>query len=776
MNLDHYQSQIKEILLIRNDPYYNDLFDKILSGESASDKFLIKMEITRLSKPCQRIIDLRDKSLLECKPFNYKNTLHYLDEHAKDDFEKCIDIYKEYTIGVFEFVSKEALRRKKQLKNDKSAQIVSTPINHQCQVIRLSETNKRAAPRMFFVSDIELEFEDGTKTEAQTTNISISGLRVKLKTPIKLSGKQIIHVSFTGFKKEYIDTDGFGSEKYILVGQNTLEDIQYLYLNYNDNNQKFIKFIQDFIHANQLKYKIDVSYYYQLARNKLLTHYYLINSNKVVIALNSESSTPYLFSIENKQNKKLIEYWQSNNENNFCSLFNKSRLLTLLSSKKDNINTTLYSFTYQNNGSRYYLSATEDELIAKNMKGLFIHYGCRKDSWRVYNLTVSKYQHHHNEDLTTRGAIDSSQLNNITHLVTLEDISQRPRFSENISGQDLNALNRFVHHSNVKGNPNILQLMPEERRQEARYKYRSNINLVFSDKSYLGQILDLSASGLKVKLQSAIDIKLGTKLTISLSDLQKVSQKFTLSGLHYTVINFDSNNVLHLQVADTKTHQITNTFFALLIKHNPNHFEKLPTQDSSMTLNNDLSQITSSGHLSATFFVKKEKRLFNIQYAALDNTDTPLKSLFSMLDHNENEINTTPIINNNLYKRLIAKPLNANKSNKEKIITESIIYVMATPNRGNKWRIKSYLDEDFSSLKERDNFIQYSKERSQFYVLHYRLINIHRPDFSIIQQEMDAISRFALHLTNKLQEDLHTLCGLIEITDCTQVFKEFSQE
>jgi len=776
MHLKNYQSQIQELLLVRSDPYYNDLFDKILSGESASDKFLIKMEITRLSKPCQRIIDLRDKSLLECKPFTYKNTLHYLDEHAKDDFEKCIDIYKEYTIGVFEYVSKEHLRRKKQLQNDKSAQTASTSINQQCQLISLSETNKRAAPRMFFVSDIELEFEDGTKTEAQTTNISISGLRVKLKDPIKISGKKIINVSFTGLKKEYIDSEALGLAHYTLVGQNTLEDIQYLYLNYNDNDRTFIKFIQDFIRANQHKYKIDVSYYYQLAKNKLLTHYYLTNSNKVVIALNVKSSTPYLFSIENKHNKKIIEYWQSNNENNFYSLFNESRSIALLSTNKDNIDTTLYSFTYQNNGTRYYLSATEEELIAKNMKGLFIHYGCRKESWRVYKLTARKYQHRHNEDLTTNESVDNNQLDSITHLITLEDITQRPRFSENISGQDLNALNRFVHHDNVLGNSNIRQLMPEERRQEARYQYRSNVSLIFADKSYPGEILDLSSSGLKIKLQTAVNIKLGTELIINLQDLQKVSQKFTLSDLHYTLINFDSNNVLHLHVADTKTHHITNTFFALLIKHNPNHFKKLPTQNSPTALSNDLSQINGSGHLSAAFFVKKEKHLFNIKYAALDNTDNPLKSLFSKLSQNKNEINTTPIINNSLYRRLIATPLNANKTNEEETLMESIIYVVATPKRAHKWQIKSYLDEDFSSLKERDDFIQYSKERSQFYVLHYRLININRPDFSIIQQELNAISRFALHLTKKLQEDLQTLCGLIEITDCTQAFKQLSQE
>ena len=60
MDLTAYQSQIKELIPLRNSPEYNDMLDKILFGESNSDKFLIKMEVSRLTTPCQRLIDLRE--------------------------------------------------------------------------------------------------------------------------------------------------------------------------------------------------------------------------------------------------------------------------------------------------------------------------------------------------------------------------------------------------------------------------------------------------------------------------------------------------------------------------------------------------------------------------------------------------------------------------------------------------------------------------------------------------------------------------------------------
>jgi hypothetical protein len=773
MDLNNYQSQIRGLLLVRNDPDFINIFNKVLTDESASDKFLIKMELNRLSKPCLRIIDLRGKVPQECEAFTYENTLHYLDDNAKEAFENSLKIYKQYTIGAFEYVINDHLKIKKELQSNKTTQADDALQNQQCELIYLSEKNKRAAPRMFFVSDIEIEFEDRSKQLAQTTNISISGLRIKLKDNIDISDREIIKVSFTGFKKEFTDSRCLSAAKYQLVGQDTVDNIQYIYLNYIDNSHDLIAFIQEFIRANQYKYKIDVYYYYQLAKNKLLTNYYLANAGKLVIALNCKSPTPFLFSLENNQNKEMINYWQFENENNLYSLFNESRSLQLLDSPYNHIKTTLYSFTYVNNGICHYLSATDEELLEKDIKELFIHYGCSKESWRVYNLSLEKYHH---EDNTIHPANNTQQnnelLGSITHVATLEDITQRPRLSENISGKDLNELNQFVHHNNIDGHKNTLQLFPIERRDEPRYLYKSNIIVNFDGNNYPAKILNFSLSGLKIKLKTPIEMANEAQLTLNLVDLQKVSQKFSLSEMNYTLVHYGPANTLNLQVADKKTRQRAKSFFSLLIQHNRTRFEKIPTRQEQLSFSDELKIIEGAGHLSCALFVKKEKHLFNIKYAAIDETNKALKSLFTRLSDNDNEINVTPITNNLLYKRLISLPLNSKKENA--VLTESLIYVKATQTRANKWKIKSYLNEDFTSLKERDDFIEYSKEKSQIYVLHYRLTALERPDFSIIQHEMNAISRFALHLTKKLKEELLAMNGLIEITDCTPVFEKLS--
>ena len=778
MDLKDYQSQIKELILAKNDPYFNDLFNNILANESTSDKFLIKMELSRLSKPCQRVIDLRGKVQQECQPFTYDNTLHYLDEDTKTIFEKSIKLYDKYTIGAFEEVINHHLKMKKEQQNKKTSLSKDNYQNKQCELISLSETNKRAAPRMFFVSDIEIEFADGRTQSAQTTNISISGLKIKLKDIFEINNNEIIRVSFPGLKKEFTANKTLSATKYQIVGQDIIDDMQYIYLNYIDNDPKLIAFIQEFIRANQYKYKIDVYYYYELAKNKLLTNYYLANAPKLAVALDCKSSSPFLFALENNQNKEMISYWVSSNENNLHCVFNESRLLNLLDTPNTKIKTIIYSFTYHNNGICYYLSATEEELLEKKMKTLFIRYGANKKSWRIYHLSLTEYHHKNGNINSSLPQQSKDRLNSITHLATLEDITQSPQLSDDINKQDLNELNQFVHH-NANNDLGIYQLFPVEQRQETRYLYKSNILVGFNGNNYPAQILSLSLSGLMIKLEAPLTIAAQSTLIINLIDLQKVSQKFSLSNLRYDLVHYSSESTLHLQVADKETEKIAKRFFSLLIKHNPTHFQKVPTRNGQLTFADELKKIESESHFSCALFVEKEKHLFNIKCAAIDDQNKPLKTLFTLLSNNANEINITPIINNQLYRRLISQPLHS--PGKKGKLKEALIYVKTSQDRNKKWKIKSYIDEDFKNVKERNSFIEYTKANTQFsgaqfYILHYRLTSLDRPDFSIIQQEMDAISRFAMHLSKKLQEELQAMSGLIEITDCTEVFEKLYQQ
>lgn len=774
MDFNNYKLQIKELLLKKNDPSFNNFLNKILINESASDKFLIKMEINRLSTPCRRVIDLRGKVSSECFSFQYENTQHYLDKNTQKVFLNSIEVYGEYTVGTFEDVMAHQQAEKKDLQNKTSIPTTGIYPKNTCKLIHLSEKNQRAAPRMFFVSDIAIEFDDGTKIFAQTTNISISGLKVKLKNILKIKNKSKVNISFLSLQKDHPKVNVLSSVPYQLVHQETIDNSQYIYLNYANNDSHLISFIQAFIRNNQHKYKIDVHYYYQLAANKLLTNFYLENSSKLTVCLNSQSSTPFLFSLENKRNRAMINYWLTNDSNDLYSLFTQSRLQQLLSSSKKEVSTTLYSFTYVSNGISYYLSATEEELVDKEVKELFIHFGCNKDNWRIFNLSITNYHHSGEINHSISSKTNKQLLANISHISTLEDITFHPYISTETNKKDLNKLNQFVHHKITQDASNNFQLFPIESRKAPRYIFKSNIIITYGGTEYSAQIINFSLSGLMVKLKKALDIAETEELSVNLIDLQKVSPKVSLADLKYKLINTSPNNTLNLKVVNIESKKIVEHFFALLIEHNSEHFKTQPTQEEKLAFSDELIKIQGVSHLSCALFVNKEKNQFNVKFATVGEQNKAIKTLFTLFRENENEIDITPINNNNLYKRLISHPLHA--KSESCILKETFIYIKTTQNEDEKWTMESFLNEDFQNRKEQNNFIKSSTANTQRYILHFRLTQLNPPDFSIVQHEVDAISRFALHLTKKLQDELHAMSGLIEITDCTEIVNNLSKK
>ena len=84
--------QLKIVDIFRYEYGNASLDEKLIQyapEESVSSRFLIKMEIARLAKPCNRIIDLRD-SQADWKPFKYNGIKHYINDATAQDFAEII--------------------------------------------------------------------------------------------------------------------------------------------------------------------------------------------------------------------------------------------------------------------------------------------------------------------------------------------------------------------------------------------------------------------------------------------------------------------------------------------------------------------------------------------------------------------------------------------------------------------------------------------------------------------------------------------------------------
>jgi len=768
MDFNKYQLQIKKLASLRNEPDFNLLFDNMLVGVSNSDKFLIKMEVNRLAQPCARIIDLRDKVTEQTTPFIHNNLTHYLTKSSIKVLEDETDLFSTYTIGVYENVLAFVQREKQQ--------IHKVDENTFSEVIQLNSHKIRANARMFFISGITITLSNGEHYKASTSNISTSGLKIKLSHNIPCEKGDSLQVEYTDLGAKYVH-NALNKQKitYQLVSKNEEDGTFYFYLHLEAEQDEFVEFLKSFIRGNQYKYKIDVQYYYNLALENALKNSILRVSNTLPIYLNVNNQSPILFMLENQKNEKVVHDWRYNNSNQLAYLFTGQRFTDLLAYCEQHTSTTIYSFTYINKGVEYLLSATEFELQQQGIKQLFIQYGRSKLNFHIYHLTLSPHRYFEN----SRYEITSSKpsiFSDITHLALITEITTQEVIESPIKTdkKTLNLLNNYVHRGRAAGvTTPVYKLFPAELRKEERYKHTSAIKLRIDGTPYAGKIIDFSLSGLKIQLNQVPTFAKCDMVRIDFMDLQKITKNFRLVGIRYKTVQTSPGKIYHLQVASEKSLKTISTFFKLLVEKNPTHFPVIPLKEPKQPVTERLHEVAESMLNHALFFVNTQGKPC-LTYSSIPASATSLNDLFNIENEPNITHNYTALAANNLLEKILSLPLR--HAGQKSVDIECTIYIRKYYDNLGRLIVKNYLDEDFASETTKREFILMLKKKQELQILHYRLVSINTPDLSIIESEIAMISRHATHLGSRIQEVLEGIGAIIEIIDRTdQVLTEVSQ-
>ncbi|WP_413693065.1 PilZ domain-containing protein [Psychromonas sp. KJ10-2] len=770
MNFKDYQPQINALIPYRNKPDFNSMLDKIFFGESQSDKFLVKMEVNRLVKPCTRIIDLREKVIDKTEQYEHLDITHYLTVSANKALKAALTLYGGYTIGVYEHVLNH-VQKVKQIQNEKALQANVLEVNENItENIELNNHRRQAAARMFFVSEVNIALANGDVLAAATSNISVTGIKVKLPEQEQHLADQLVQVIFTGLSNDYKDK-AISNKKinYRLVKQQQERTGFYLYLNIEDDKPDFVKFIQGFIRANQHKYKLDVLYYFRVAREKALKNSTLNALNTLPVFLNAEANKPILFMLRNAVNKEVLNQWRCNNSNQLPFLFSTARLAALLNTTDTLITTTVYSFTYIKDGEEYLLSATEQELQAQGLKHLFIEYGRNQTNWHCYHLTLQPYTYQavKNYQLTD---VRPKIFSGISHVATLTEIATDEIISVNPKADkgNPNLLNRFVHKETEQGFTPTYDLFPDELRKEERYSYTSNIALNIAGQTLTAKIIDFSGSGLKIALAAPKAIAKRSLIKIDFTDLQKVTKQHTLTNIEYRVVSSSAKHLYHLQIASSESYKTMKQFFTLLVKSNPAHFKEIPLKSHKQPVTPRLHEAAEAALHPAFFYVAITNGKPTISFSSITESSRSLKQLFNFDCKSANQNNHIALSNNKLLDRILFTPLRESTIGNTPFTIERSIYVKKVKDDNNKWKIESYLDEDFESEFAKREFIVEHKKLKQLQILHYRLSTIDMPNLTLIKSEMDIISCHAIHLTKRLEEELLNIKVMLQVIDRTE--------
>ncbi|MEM0911158.1 MAG: PilZ domain-containing protein [Pseudomonadota bacterium] len=800
-----YRDIIHSLAPMVNQSTFQNAFDKRTKDVANKHKFLLKMEVKRLAKPCIRSIDLRRKIKDTCELYTYGGIQHYLHGSAIQAFEKLTKHYGGYTFGVYEGVLEFAEKEKKR------QALVKTPskVRYEAEIDTSESTfltpcqellnfPSRKEERLNYVVAIEVFFNDNTSAHASTIDLSVSGLKIRFKDPKslhKLRGINTLHIVFRGLNKssrihreriEYqiLGLSGIGAKSCI-----------HLYRTQINKHPSFNTFVSNLVNQYKRRYKVNLDNV-EMALSSKIYEQSFANANTslpVFLGENKQGHLGPLYMSLNGCAKRITDYWLNENYQQMLGyLFSPLRVRYLLS-KATGESMTVYCFHHIDKEKIYFYSAYLHELLEQpKLAETFLAYGSRRVSWRVFNLCVqhvnpndaylptslpddvSKAAARANKPLSPRL---KGRIGKIQAIVSIADVTNTDNQAvyqrRQLNKLDIRLLKYFGHPRN-KPPMTIDPYRHKEQdlRRQARYVFRTPIIVSANQMRIHGFTEDISISGLRLQLDQPFSKRVNSKVSVTFPKLNEIAAGYDLTSIQYRVKAVKADkHILHLQADEDESN--CKPFFTELIQANIEkllslqHDEKLPGM--SLALRNLHARSSSQ----VCIYIEKKPQGFIP--AMTTANPVPSTALALMRDNGGNPgvanygtLNTAWLFLDDDDSQGYIRKCIENLSN-DSGPTSAELFVCYDPSAINAAeRVIARWDYQLSTHRAKLNFIHRAQKLGEFCALSITINKAPRPDTEILEHELKYLSQQAIHKAANFEERMWDIAAVLFMTDITQ--------
>lgn len=800
-DLEQFRDIIEQLKPMINEPEFNQVLSQVAAAVPKQKRFLIKMELKRLARPCLRLIDLRGHVDGECRLYEHEGRPHYLDDVAIEVFERQLRLFAgNYTIGVYEAVSntennfRVMYRKQKEQEatEDNQQSADKEQLQRYCaRVLAFDDFARRSEERMNFAINIELFSELNKSIQATTVDISVSGLKIRVSKEQMFKPGERMTIQFRGLEGEFV-LDKKNGVPFFIVNIDRTKQEQRLCLKriFDPPLPAFDAFLQRFIHGNKRRYKVNMNNTLKAIRNKTYEQYYVPNFTSIPVYIELvEGIYRPKYVLANDCNKEAIYYWADELfQLKLGYLFSHQRISQCMELPQEQRETYIYVFNHIKDEKIYFYSATQEELEQQpELKNVFLGYGARKASWRIYKLqmtAISPGQCHlplsipdsindtvkrQNQPPAPRLMARLKNLHQVAILTDVtDDISTATYQKLKITRQQLPALKVFGHPRNkLPVEVNMFRFKYLNQRLESRFLLRSKVIVSCDELELEGVSEDISVHGLKIELQKFFHLEEETLIYLNFPQLQKVTTKYDISALPYKVKNISpERNVLNLQVVANDNNTTALLFFEELIKTNRSKLKAYKEEEEIPGIGEALRHMYARNIVNVAFFIKKEGI-----YMLPDAMATTARGsrLASLLSHKTEpgEYSLYPIYEaKGLQTDFIHNVLKRTKTTSRPIMRE--LFVAFDPSQAKIGdSIRSQFAEQFKDDEQRRLFISNAIRSGQFIAIKVFLARTGRPDADLISSELSYVGSYAVHKAKVLEEQLWNICGVGELLDVT---------
>ena len=797
-HLAQYQDIIDKLAPKVQQADFGSLLRKHTKNIDDETRFLLKMEMKRLAKPCLRSIDLRIMVDDECNLINYQGIEHYLNERAISQFDELVAQYGEYTFGVYEAIleASTASQNKDQIfeseytkghEEQAAWKKYITPYND------LMYYHHRRDERMNFVVDLEIVISASKRIEASSVDISHRGLKLKLQNTDDISlmkNYRPMTVVFTGFAHGTgLSKEAIEYKVVRITGEGEQTRI-HLTRDWQLGPNAFNEYIANLIKHQKRRYRLNLENTQQAIECKIFEQAFASNTPSLSLYINSkEPEHPYAeYACVNTYNAEILDYWLDENKTQLIGhLVNEKRLLALTTSNASDPSLIVYAFTFVLDEKVYFYSASETELAENSeLRDVFLSYASRKVSWRVFKLVPSEINPNCAYLPTSvpngvNKAIDKlnrplaprlvSKLQYLSHLVTISDVTfnvgQQCYQRRELEKDRIKLLAAFGHPRNKPPKPvQVFRYTNQDKRKERRYQLRTQA-IVHDDISIEGVTEDVSVSGLRLELVSPSVSKPNDKISIELPSLHERTEEFDLTNLRYRIKHVsDDGYVLHLEAISDDELSTAEQFFSRLIENNKDKLGIISNEESVPGMGAALRSIQSKVTPQLCAYIQRTP----LGYSPIKvTTCQPNHYAYSFMRHEIplGKLNLSWLFHDRKSNdAFIARSLKSLKFNKSPIETEVFIaFNNLAPDADKACAV--YWEHNLSTHKVKYKFIQNTLKNKQFVAFRVSINSVSRPDTSLLDEEIQYLGQYAIHKARELEELMWNISGEVYLTDIT---------
>ncbi|MBB1335823.1 MULTISPECIES: PilZ domain-containing protein [unclassified Pseudoalteromonas] len=803
-----YESLVDELKSYLGNAKFDTIFKSKTAGLTKPEQFLIKMEMSRLSQPIARFIDLRGQVTGQVKPYEYEGKQHFMDETAIAVFEQAIERHGGYTLAVYEAVmntdNNHRVMQKKAAEQAKQPELQNEQ-KLDCQVIKFASYESRREERMNYSIKITVELSKDNTIAATTSDISLSGAKIKLSPRYQVKKGQLLGLRLVGLEQDFELGLKNGIQYEVVAVEKISSEFNHIRLKrtFIENNEKFDEFLESFIHGNKRRYKVNLDNTLDAVVSKGYEQYYIPRVTSLFTFFSLQNDKLYPSLVLTTENNIFIQRYFCDERKLSClyTILNQQRLAQLLSNPAPVKEEYLYTFTHVVAGKVYYYSATRTELTAEpQLSALFFGFGSQKESWQCFKVQLMPS---HPEDsyiplsLPNTAGKDIEKLNkpptprvqgmikDVKYLVILTavgtDAEQTHYQSFSYDKSIVNQLKRFGHGKH-KTPPKLetVDLEYVNLRSHKRYLYKTDAVLTTQDEqTHTAHSRDFSIMGLQIECDQPVTFQKGEVVELSLPELQKITKKHTLSKLKYEVMavskSFTTINLKALRIADNPHEGVK--FFTQLIENNKDKLKVSEEAPKVPGLSTALRNMVTKSVCQFPFYLHKEATHFKTGAIGQGLYPSPLHIILQ----NYGLLNNTTSIDAFLSPEQlngVITPLIKDRSRQDPPLPFTL-FIRFDPKKStieDAIKSKCSAGEDYAPQLL---FLKKGLKSELLFIMRIYISRTGRPDTDYLSNELKYVSQYALHKAKDLEEALWAVTGvgdMVDVTDETLSHLDFTAE